>query len=418
MKKVFCVLFVILGCTVCSAQSHNDSESQNNNVSYFIRNWSGLVNYVCCRYTNVYIQAYIDNVRTGVSRPSQNIVKLYNSDLKGILNNQKINNSIDVDSLSVLLIKYEWNSLIEPFVLKFKDRLNISQENKNIDALLSLNTFSNDTRNWLKDEESRLRDEIISDATSSKKNEEEQSKKTPSNISKSPIPDNNPMPSTIWWLIILTVCVILLFVSVLVLSRIKANQAQLADFQRKLDSCSGGSNSSDQYNRLSMDINNLKDEIAKLKYEISVLKSRSAQESRPSNQNVGASSYRSPNNVSQPTATSTRQTQSPVNNEQPKEYIYLKPFNEGILKESSKSNPEALFRIEHVNGEDYKFEFDQVPDKVETALSSVNAYFDGICDMGGYSNNSKRIIMTQTGLVRKQSNGTWIVVQKGVVKFE
>lgn len=411
MKKVFCVLFVILGCTVCSAQSHND-EARVPNESYFNKYWTRLVNYVGCKYVDKYIEQYI-NATSNV--PQDKRSEYNNRGLHRELEKQNIESPITLDTLSALLKRHKWDEVDSKFVSKFKQRLDTTQ--KGMSVLLSLDMYSETTQGWLANEkiilERKISEYIIKQAP--KKNENKSNIAKGGNVEND---KNSSLPMTNWWLIILTVCVILLFVSVLVLSRIKANQAQLADFQRKIDTCSGGSNSSDQYNRLSMDINNLKDEIAKLKYEISVLKSRSAQESRPSNQNVGASSYRSPNNVSQPVAASAPQNHQPINNESQKEYIYLRPFNEGVLKECSRNNSEALFRIEHMNGEDYRFEFDQTQDKVETALSSVNAYFDGICDMEGYSNSSRRITMLQTGVVRKQQNGSWIVMQKGRVKFE
>lgn len=397
---------MILGCAVCSAQNHNDMADEPKKF-YVKKNWPRLVNYVGCKYVDEYIEQYINDTP---NLPKAKVSEYRDKELHNILKEQNIDNPITLDSLSALLKKHKWDDVDNRFVSKFKQRLDTTQ--KVMPVLLSLQMFTETTQNWLGSLQINLNSEI--DEYINKVLKRNESK---SNVAKGGDVENDKnssLPITNWWLIILTVCVIMLFLLVFVLYRIKANQAQPAD----LDSCSASSNSSNQYSRLRMDINNLKDEIVKLKSEISVLKSRSAQESRPNNQNVGASSYKSPNNVSQPTATSTHQTQSPVNNEQPKEYIYLKPFNEGILKESSKGNPEALFRVEHVNGEDYKFEFDHVPDKVETALSSVNAYFDGICDMEGYSNSSKRITMLQTGVVRKQQNGSWIVMQKGRVKFE
>lgn len=407
---------MILGCAVCSAQNQINKESQEAEVSCISQNWTKLVNYVGCRYTNKYIAAYIANMN-----PKQDLRSAYdNRGLKTTLEQQKIENSISLDDLSALLREYEWNDVDDKFVSKFKNRLGADQ--KDLSVLLSLDLYTEITKDWLKEEKNSLQKEISEYVLNQKEQESVNNKTNRCDVvsdSNESTKNKDSVSLSNWWLIALTVCVILLFVAIIALSKIKANQSLLAEIQRKLHDDSRGSDSANQYSRLSMGINNLKDDIIKLKAELNLLKSRNNPDSRPSNSGMNnTSSYNAPNNVSQPVAASAPQNHQPINNESQKEYIYLRPFNEGVLKESSRNNSEALFRIEHMNGEDYRFEFDQTQDKVETALSSVNAYFDGICDMEGYSNSSRRITMLQTGVVRKQQNGSWIVVQKGRVKFE
>ena len=407
---------MILGCAVCSAQNHNDMADVPKE-SYFKKNWPRFVNYVGCKYVDKYIEQYI-NATPNV--PQAKVSEYRNKELHNILKKQNIDTPITLDSLSALLKKHKWDDVDDKFVSKFKERLGADQND--LSVLLSLDLYTEKTKDWLKEEKNSLQKEISEYVLNQKDLESVNNKTNRRDVVPESNESNTRNKASVslfnWWLITLTVCVTLLFVAIIVLFKIKANQSLLAEIQRKLDD-SRCSDSNNQYTRLSMDINNLKDDMFKLKAELNLLKSRNIEDSRSSNSRMNnTSSYKAHNDVSQPVATSAPQNSQQINNESQKEYIYLRPFKEGVLKESSRNNSEALFRIVHMNGEDYRFEFDQTQDKVETALNSVDAYFGGICDMEGYSSSSRRVTMLQTGVVRKQQNGSWIVMQKGRVKFE
>lgn len=94
--------------------------------------------------------------------------------------------------------------------------------------------------------------------------------------------------------------------------------------------------------------------------------------------------------------------------------VYLKNFNEGIMKECVVDEAQYELLLQDKQSSTGEFMF---VGNIEAALATKDATFDYVCDLENWSLSAKSCRTTENGKAEKMSDGKWRVVRKGKVKF-
>ena len=122
--------------------------------------------------------------------------------------------------------------------------------------------------------------------------------------------------------------------------------------------------------------------------------------------NTQTSAPKVQSNERQPLA--NREPVNPVNNSI---LVYLKNFNEGVMKECSQKEAQYALTLSNTQATSGEFEF---IGNIDSALATKDATFDYVCELENWSMSATTI---GKGKVDKISEGKWRVTQKGKVKF-
>ena len=90
--------------------------------------------------------------------------------------------------------------------------------------------------------------------------------------------------------------------------------------------------------------------------------------------------------------------------------VYARPKSTGVLREAQDS---SYFTIEIKNGKsEVRFTGDSM-----SAIKNQDQYFGGIYDIIDRSGTNK-VVVEKVAVAEKQSDGTWMVTEKGKLRFK
>ncbi len=422
MKKTILCIISVLCYTLCIAQNIDDERLQ--------QDWYKLLDYVCCKYTNEYINQYIThkNIKAGDNpqkRIGVNDSTGYMDTIKPELDKVTIDNPLKKIELKELITKGLWPTKGGEFVEDFYNSRN--KNIKSIDSLLSLSTFNQeDTQQWLKKTQEKLKNELTLHYKLEKNTATTQNTVALQNTNKNtaietkggsqpkPKSEKKYMPLRYHILLMVIVVLILLWYHFR-LKNIDKKCDKLTLFNETIDKPinkrikeylnQGGTQLYQKKEALS---DSEIEAIATLVYNKiknqqgnafgNAINNKPQQESFPQHQQ----DMRHPQ---------VAQSQPPRN----EEYVYLKNFKEGKLRVVDNQS-DAQYRIVLTKNQN-EAEIDFIGN-MESAIATPDATFGDICDIIHQSDsNSKQCVLSKKPRVQKQEDGRWKVISKGEVMF-
>lgn len=423
MKKTILCIISVLCYTLCIAQNIDNARLQ--------KDWDNLLDYVCCKYTNEYLNQYILFTNANATKPTERIGVVdstkYVDNIKPELDAVTIDEHFKKDDLIKLLIHNQWPNKGKTFVEQFYKSRHTTV--KSIDSLLSLSTFDKDkTQKWLMDIQKELKDELTqhyksgeSIATGQNAPEEVVTYSgayTPSgeggDSQQKPKSEKKYMPLS-YHISLLVVVVLILLWYHFRLKNIDKKCDKLTLFNETIDKPinkqikeylnQGGTQLYQKKEALS---DSEIEAIATLVYNKiknqqgnafgNAINNKPQQESFPQHQQ----DMRHPQ---------VAQSQPPRN----EEYVYLKNFKEGKLRVVDNQS-DAQYRIVLTKNQN-EAEIDFIGN-MESAIATPDATFGDICDIIHQSDsNSKQCVLSKKPRVQKLEDGRWKVISKGEVMF-
>lgn len=351
-------------------------------------NWDNILAYCCAQYEIDYLQRSTDTTANGDVIDKLKGVSLGNSgfNMTYVRNaNQSIQNE----------------SVIKGFVHYFDSLARVSQKIQSWDALFieyNVNQYS------------------------SKQKAEELREKLKSTYTYRPAAKEKSYEMGLWddmslVEIILIVLVVLLLVAVTVafakISSDRTNLDYIRSRVRNLEEnaySSSNKASNKEYSRKSSSdasstLADLTSRVSRLESVVTSMKAKSVSEkSEVNNETVKEDSDSGTKEVKRNPETSKQSFFS----------VYLKNFNEGIMKECVVDEAQYELLLQDKQSSTGEFMF---IGNIEAALATKDATFDYVCDLENWSMSSKSCETTENGKAEKMSDGKWRVVRKGKVKF-
>lgn len=348
-------------------------------------NWDNILAYCCAQYEIDYLLRSTDTTANGDVIAKLKGVSLGNSgfNMTYVRNaNQSIQNG----------------SVIKGFEHYFDSLASVSQKIQSWDALFNVNQYS------------------------SKQKAEELRKILKSTYADRPAAKEKSYEMGLWddislVEIILIVLVVLLLVAVTVaLAKISSDRTNLAHIKSRVHNLeenaysSSNKASNKEYSRRSSSdassmIQDLTLRVSRLESVVTSMKAKSVSEKSEVNNETVKEDYDSGTKEVKRNQETSKQSFFSV---------YLKNFNEGIMKECVVDEAQYELLLQDKQSSTGEFMF---IGNIEAALATKDATFDYVCDLENWSMSSKSCETTENGKAEKMSDGKWRVVRKGKVKF-
>ena len=416
MKKTILCIISVLCYTLCIAQNVDNEKLQ--------KEWDQVLDYVCCKYTNEYINQFLQ-WRLSEGKKLDAEKKGYTEQIKPVLDGVTIHNPLKRDSLISLVQNNEWRIVGVRFVNDFYNNRN--QEEKSINTLLILSAFNQNTQKWLDNTKKELYNELtqhyksggnthpVQDAVAAQTQDTNEAVGgSLSQPEPEPKSEKKYMPLRYHILLMVIVVLILLWYHFR-LKNIDKKCDKLTLFNETIDKPinkqikeylnQGGTQLYQKKEALS---DSEIEAIAILVYNKiknqqgnafgNAINNKPQQESFPQHQQ----DMRHPQ---------VAQSQPPRN----EEYVYLKNFKEGKLRVVDNQS-DAQYRIVLTKNQN-EAEIDFIGN-MESAIATPDATFGDICDIIHQSDsNFKQCVLSKKPQVQKQEDGRWKVISKGEVMF-
>jgi hypothetical protein len=367
IKKII-VLSVLLSYCISGAAQQQEIDSAT-----FCR----LVDYVNCKYTEAYIDAYIKN------KPARNDVKKYNKNIKPELRKCTIEKPIKFEEFSQLLKNNEWTTTENTLSIKINEkkqkfaefsrsdlngRIKILIELDNVNASIISEAVKATVKTTVEQELQKLQKFLTPENTQGT---------TTTSDTTSPPPHQEDWK---FWIIIAGIILSIVIHIIVFGWLLKYEKKQ--DYEKSDD-------------KLLEHLKKIERKLQMVEEELQQLKNLPQTDSKQPIINV---SQDVPENI-------------PVVEFNVK---YLKMKSGDYLSQESDSQENCKFKLFDINGDTAKFEF---CGNEQDAIANKNATFDTVCEDSNYVANATHIENLEPGEVRRQPDGKWKVIKKAKIKF-
>lgn len=353
--------------------------------------WSKLVDYVNCKY----VEVYIESVRK-IPAEAKNIEK-YEENLQDKLKSSTLFNPLSFDSLSFLLKQNGWSGTEEKLASKINEKKDFPDPEKTIPNLISTSSLSDVFRSILESKRKEIEEELH------KHYRVKTQKGAPILVNNEISKENNDNSFFgIVLLVGLLNAITLLVLALFVIKRTSENRIKQITYNSQRLEQKFALKNDFTHSESEKNIIELNKKITELEKTIQSIKI-----------NVEENKNRTEKYYENAPASNVLLEKAPWNNENSK-LTYLKTAKQGVFSTSFDEPSGCFFKVFEIRATEAKFEF--CGNEAE-AIANRDAIFDNVCETYGIANSAKKIRNEEFGIVEFQ-DGKWKVIKKAKIKFE